>query len=147
MLKKLSFKSRLERQFALLLNQIGINFGYEEDKIPYTLECNYLPDFKIGNFYVETKGRFTSQDRRKHLAVKKDNPSVDIRFVFMRDERINKTSKTRYSDWCKKHGYKYSIGVGIPQSWLDEAKEFTNSGDNSNGTKRKQRSLVRKNSK
>ena len=31
---------------------------------------------------IETKGRFTAADRRKHLLVRKQHPHLDIRFVF-----------------------------------------------------------------
>ena len=69
---------------------------------------------------VETKGRFVPADRRKHLKVKEQYPKLDIRFVFTNSKtKINKGSKTSYSDWCKRHGFLYADKV-IPESWLEE---------------------------
>ena len=43
----------------------------------------YTPDFLLPNgIIIETKGRFTPEDRRKHLLIKKQHPDLDIRFVF-----------------------------------------------------------------
>jgi hypothetical protein len=52
------------------------------------------------------------------------NPDLDIRFLFMRDNKISKNSKTRYSDWCKKRGIKYAVSEHghIPDEWLAEAR-------------------------
>ena len=115
------FKSRFEQQFALLLKKLGVEYSYEKGVVSYVLRCDYKPDFRVGDIIIETKGLFDSADRRKHLAIKEQNPDVDIRFVFLRDNRITKTSKTRYSDWCEKHGFKYHVGLGVPEAWLFEA--------------------------
>jgi hypothetical protein len=118
----MAFKSRFEEQFALLLHKLGVQFEYEVKPIPYVLQCNYFPDFYLGKgIYVETKGIFDPDDRRKHLALKTQHPDLDVRFIFYKDDRIRKKSKTKYSDWCKKHGYKYSVGLGIPEEWLRDA--------------------------
>lgn len=114
-------KSQFEKDFALLLHRCGIEFTYEAEKLPYTIECIYNPDFSLpGGILIETKGLFTSIDRRKHLAVKMAHPERDIRFIFQRDNRIHKNSNTRYSDWCKRHGFKYHVGIGFPKEWLKD---------------------------
>lgn len=126
MQKKYKFKSRFEQQTALLLSRLGVQFDYELMTVPYTLEHEYVPDFPVSNglFFIETKGLFDSNDRRKHLAIKKQHPNLDIRFIFQRDNKLSKKSNTRYSDWCEKHGFKYSIGLGIPEEWLEDIDKF-----------------------
>jgi hypothetical protein len=66
----------------------------------------YIPDFKLRDeFYVETKGRFTHEDRRKMLAVFKHNPGIKLVIVFSHpNHTITKKSKTTYGEWCDKHG-------------------------------------------
>lgn len=117
------FKSQFEKDFALHLYNLGVEFTYESEKVPYVIEHVYNPDFKIGDLIIETKGLFTSDDRRKHLAVKAQNPELDIRFVFQRDNRLSKVSRTKYSDWCLKHGFKYYIGDGVPEQWIKDAQK------------------------
>lgn len=96
--------------------------GIESHELPYTLVKNYLPDivlvFPNGHVrYIEVKGWYPPIDRAKMKAVKKCNPDLDIRMVFGADNKLHKTSKLRYSDWCKKHGFPYAIGK-IPSEWL-----------------------------
>jgi hypothetical protein len=59
----------------------------------------YCPDFRLPNgIYIETKGRFETADRKKHLLIKEQHPELDIRFVFTRSKStISKTSKTTYA--------------------------------------------------
>ena len=69
---------------------------------------------------VESKGRFVTADRKKHLLIKKQHPTLDIRFVFSNSKaKINKGSKTTYGDWCDKHGFLYADKL-IPEEWLYE---------------------------
>lgn len=96
--------------------------SYESEYLPYTVEAWYLPDFVITTvdgrtIYLETKGWFRPRDRQKMLSVKRNNPHLDIRLVFMKDNKISKSSKTKYSDWCEKHGFIYSVG-SIPAEWF-----------------------------
>lgn len=91
--------------------------------IPYEVHknCKYTPDFILPNgIIIESKGRFVTQDRQKHLLIQKQFPELDIRFVFSRSaSRISKVSKTTYAKWCQTKGFKYADAV-IPQSWIDE---------------------------
>ena len=69
---------------------------------------------------MESKGRFVTEDRQKHLLVKKQHPELDIRFVFSNPRaRISKTSATTYAAWCDKHGFLYAEKF-IPAAWLKE---------------------------
>lgn len=97
--------------------------GYETEKLKYTVERNYKPDIVITlsngkKIYVECKGWFRPEDRSKMLAVKESNPNLDIRFVFPRDNKLNKNTETLYSQWCERHGFPYTIGTEIPKGWL-----------------------------
>jgi len=124
---KYGFRSGLEKRVADELNSQGISFSYEEMKIEYTRparQSKYTPDFVLTNsgIIVETKGRFMTDDRAKHLLLKAEHPHLDIRFVFSNPkQRISKASKTTYAMWCEKHGFKYAKG-SIPIEWLRETK-------------------------
>lgn len=50
-------------------------------------------------------------------AVKATNPGIDLRIVFGADNKINRFSKMRYSDWAKKHSIPYAI-KSIPDQWF-----------------------------
>lgn len=102
------------------MDELGVIYEYESKTVPYVLQCNYTPDFVLVNgVYLETKGLFTPEDRRKMLAVKKDNPDLDIRMVFQAPfNKINKRSKTTYAAWCEKHGIQWTSFHNIPLEWL-----------------------------
>jgi len=66
---------------------------------------------------------FDSEDRRKHLCIKKQYPKLDIRFVFSNaNAKLYKKAKSRYSDWCEKNDFLYAHRI-IPQKWLTERKK------------------------
>ena len=122
-------RSGLEARVREDLDNRGIAYEYETLKLPYIKQVcphcnevlkkgNYLPDFIIGTLIVEAKGRFTSEDRKKHLAVKEMNPDRDIRILFQRDQKISKNSKTYYSNWCIKYNIPYAIGESVPEEWI-----------------------------
>ena len=81
----------------------------------------YTPDFLLPNgIIIETKGRFTPADRMKHLAIKKQHPKLDIRFVFNNSRaKLRKGAKSTYADWCEKHGFLYA-DADVPQEWINE---------------------------
>jgi len=118
------YRSGLEVDTANYLKKRKISFTYEKTKIKWIDLRNrtYTPDFVLGNgIIVETKGRFVSDDRRKHKEIKKQFPNHDIRFVFTNSRsRLYKGSKTTYGDWCTKHGFIYADKI-IPESWLEES--------------------------
>lgn len=117
------FRSDFELRLARKLAEGGRSFEYEAQKIQYqpTIK-NYTPDFWFPEygFFVEAKGKFDSSDRAKHLLIKKQNPDIDIRFVFMRARnKIRKGSKTSYADWCERHKFIWAEG-SIPEEWFNE---------------------------
>ena len=72
--KEPKFRSKLEERVATLLKELGISYEYESTQVPYTIQHNYTPDFMLPNHvYLETKGYWDAADRRKVLAVKRDN--------------------------------------------------------------------------
>ena len=112
-------RSGLEEQVAALLDELKVDYSYEPEWLPYVIEHRYIPDFKIGDIYLETKGWFKSSDRRKMLAVKKANPDLDIRLVFQAPtNKISKRSKTTYAMWAERHGFPWCAYYAIPTSWL-----------------------------
>jgi hypothetical protein len=118
------FRSGLEEAIAEQLTQAGIPFEFEAEKVPYITPATphkYTWDFRLPNgIIIESKGRFLTEDRRKHLLIKEQHPELDIRFVFTRSKStISKTSKTSYADWCLKYGFQYA-DKWIPEAWLKE---------------------------
>ena len=111
-------------QVANQLAAAGIDVAYEEEKIEYHKPARvskYTPDFVLPNgIVIETKGRFLTDDRQKHILVKAQHPQRDIRFVFSSSKaKISKASKTTYANWCEKNGFRFADKL-IPASWLTE---------------------------
>ena len=121
MTKKTSkYRSKLEERLATLLTTLGISYEYESEKVSYTIQHHYTPDFVLPNHtYLEAKGYWDAADRRKLLAVKKDNPDMDLRMVFQSPyNTISKKSKTTYAMWCEKHNIPWTSYHDIPLDWL-----------------------------
>jgi hypothetical protein len=119
---KYGFRSGLEMDIDASLKDQGIDGEYEQHIIEYVkpeTKHKYHPDFKLPNgIFVETKGRFLVDDRKKHILIKKQRPDLDIRFLFQNSKtKISKGSKTTYADWCEKHSFQYADKV-IPEDWL-----------------------------
>lgn len=119
---KHGYRSGLEDKVSKELTESGINFEYETTKIKYRVEetRKYTPDFTFpdSKLIVETKGRFTVADRKKHLLIKQQHPHLDIRFVFSNSRaKLYKGSKSTYADWCNKHGFLFA-DKSIPEEWL-----------------------------
>lgn len=120
------YRSGLEEVTAEYLSKKCVAFTYEKEKIKW-LDMKYrtyTPDFVLENgIIIETKGRFVSNDRRKHKEVRKQHPDLDIRFVFSNSkQKLYKGAKSSYGDWCDKNGFKYADKV-IPEEWLKETKD------------------------
>lgn len=123
------YKSGLEESVNEQLKASGVSYSYEDEVLYYQKPSSshkYTPDFVLARgghskyIYIETKGYFTAEDRKKHLLVRESNPYVDLRFVFSNPRnKISKKSKTTYADWCTKHKFLYAHKT-IPQEWLNE---------------------------
>lgn len=100
-----------------------LSIEYETEKLDYVIERNYIPDFVVKfkdgrKMYIEAKGWFRPEDRSKMKAVKRKHPDLDIRIIFPSNNKLNKHSKTRYSDWCDNVGFPYHVGTQVPREWL-----------------------------
>lgn len=130
-----AYRSGLEDDTAAFLKRLGVEVEYESTKIEFTQPAKkrtYTPDFILpanvthtGHpIIIETKGQFTVEDRQKHLMIKEQYPSMDLRFVFNYSRsKIYKGSKTTYADWCRKHGFQFADKT-IPLEWFN--KEYRN---------------------
>ena len=118
--KQIKFRSKLEENIANLLEGLGVSYQYESEKLSYTIEHNYTPDFVLPNYkYLEAKGYWSPEDRRKILNVKKSNPEIDLRMIFQAPyNTISKKSKTTYAKWCEKHDIPWTSYHDIPIEWL-----------------------------
>lgn len=143
----MKFRSNFEKDIAKNLKARSIDFEYESVHLPYKKQDTinsltrklhglskdfksytyhtYLVDFTITNksgkvIHIEAKGEFTASDRVKMKLVKEQNPDADIRMLLMYDNKINKNSKTRYSDFCRANGILFKVGKRIPDNWLEE---------------------------
>ena len=117
-------RSGLEDKVSDELKSRGIDGEYEKHQIQYTKPATnhtYKPDFRLPNgIFIETKGRFTLEDRKKHLLIKQQKPDLDIRFVFQNpNAKLTKKSKTTYGMWADKNGFKWS-NKDIPEEWINE---------------------------
>ena len=121
--RKYGYRSGLELKTAQYLDNLLIKYKYEKVKIEWEdlTYRTYTPDFVLYNgIIIETKGMFTAADRKKHLAIKKQHPHLDIRFVFENSNRkLRKGAKTRYYQWCNKYDFDYYDRI-IPEEWLKE---------------------------
>ena len=99
----MKYKSKFEEQIAPIL---GAN-NYEVEKFQYILYCNYTPDWKVTDtIYVESKGLFSQEDRRKMKVVKNTYPHITFVLCFQDpNKKIAKNSKTTYAKWAEKNGF------------------------------------------
>ena len=102
----------------------GADLEYETERLKYIIEKEYIPDFIITfkddyKIYVEAKGYFPYEHREKMIAVKKANPTLDIRMVFYGDSpsKLGRGNKMKPSEWAVKYGFPFAIGE-IPKEWL-----------------------------
>ena len=121
--RKYGYRSGLELRISESLKEQGVTFQYEGMKIEWEdlAYRTYTPDFILDNgIIIESKGMFTAADRRKHLAIQKQHPELDIRFVFENSRRkLRKGAKSTYAEWCIKYNFRYYDRI-IPEDWLKE---------------------------
>jgi hypothetical protein len=72
----MAFRSGLEEKVADLLTNLGVKYEYESKRIPYTLMCNYTPDFLLPNWDLlwKPKGHLTEEDRQQDEGCQKRQP-------------------------------------------------------------------------
>ena len=116
----MAFRSGLEEKVADLMVELNVKYEYECTKLDYQIAHSYTPDFKLPNgIYLECKGLWEPEDRRKIKVVIEQHPEIDLRMVFQSPfNKISKKSKTTYAQWCDKHGIKWTSFKNIPLKWL-----------------------------
>jgi len=121
--RKYGYRSGLEKKLADELKALKVIFSYESLKIEWEdlAYRTYTPDFILDNgIIIESKGMFTAADRRKHLAIQRQHPKLDIRFIFENSRRkLRKGAKSTYAEWCIKYNFRYGTRV-VPEEWLKE---------------------------
>lgn len=139
--RKGRFRSNFELKVSKQIIEAGAQWKYEWKKFVYyqvqrnivicencgpvkaLVRREYLPDFFLSNgVVIEAKGRFTSEDRAKLIAVKKYHPDLDLRVFFQYNGKLRKTSEDRYMDWANKNGFPAAVGV-IPKEWFLHADQ------------------------
>ena len=92
----MAFRSKLEEKVAALFDELGVEYEYESEKIPYVIHHIYTPDFLLSNgTFLETKGYW-------------DAPL----------NTISKRSKTTYAQYCDKLSIPWTSFKNIPIDWL-----------------------------
>lgn len=117
------FRSGLEEKAAGMIEDAGLEVHFEEDVIPWQdipKLHKYHPDFTITTkrskktIYIETKGRFMPKDKAKHLAIKLQSPTVDVRFVFQ---------SRSYDSWARRYGFTFCHISEFPQKLKEWSAE------------------------
>ena len=104
------YRSQLEGRVAKRLGRMNLDVAYETIKLTYTKQYN--PDFIIregepDEIILEVKGILRPEDRAKMVAVKRDNPEKDIRFIFQKPDSKMIGSKATHAQWAKRNGFMY----------------------------------------
>jgi predicted nuclease of restriction endonuclease-like RecB superfamily len=107
-------KNAFEERIYKALDKADVKVKYESEKIPYVLAGHYIPDFVIttpsGKVYIETKGYFRPEHKRKMAAVKRQHPELDIRILFYKYSLAN-------ARWAERYGFEYAF-EHIPEEWI-----------------------------
>lgn len=127
--QKNKYRNNYEKEFADDLTKRKLQFSYEGEKLVYTKTylVDFIVDCKSGKkIYIETKGAFRHGDTTKYRAVRRDNPDIDLRFIFFVDKYQRSALKkkvphTKYTheQWCIKNKFKYAVDT-IPKEWVEE---------------------------
>ena len=125
--RSFKYRSKFEASVAKNLDDNKIKFSYETINIDYIISSSYCPDIIFDNGIIcEIKGLFRKEERRKHLAIQAQHPTLDVRFVFQNSK--TKLSKAKgsltYAKWCERHGFLYADKI-IPPEWYDNPGKNT----------------------
>jgi hypothetical protein len=134
------YRSLYEEDIANEITRLGGQFKYEAYSYEYTqpiranrsrcADCEsknlvregwYTPDFFMASgTVIEAKGKFTASDRAKIKAVVSTVPELgeNLVLMFMRDNKLNRNAKQRYSDWAEANGIDYVVGTTPKEEWL-----------------------------
>lgn len=118
------YRSGLEELISHQLIGAGVPVQYELFTMKYVIPerlARYTPDFILPNgIVIETKGRFVTEDRKKHKLIREQFPDLDLRIVFSNpNTKIGKKSQTSYAMWCERLGIPFAKRL-IPIEWIKE---------------------------
>lgn len=143
------YRSGYEERIASAFVTRKIKFTYESTTLKYTSppipakKRRYTPDFifltkKGHKIYVEAKGYLKPENRKIMKMVRKDNPDLDIRFLFMDGHKALTSKKKRqcgvnglpfksktYGMWAEENGFKWA-SCDHPQTIGRILKEWYN---------------------
>lgn len=115
-----------------LHNTILKDWSHHNNKIPYTVEHLYEPDFVkvIGSteYLIEAKGRFWDYNEyNKYVWIKKAlSPNQELVFLFsspsspMPQAKLRKDgTKRSHAEWAKKNGFKWFSEETLPKEWIN----------------------------
>ena len=115
------YRSPLEKRIHSLIPK----YEYEKEKLPYSIERNYIPDFvdKDKKILIEAKGFFRDGDDRKYKAIRRCYPDWRMIFVFtdpkkpVRKGGVPRKDGTRLSlgEWATQNGWEYCDEYTIPE--------------------------------
>lgn len=120
------FELKIEEELYIAFSsKVLKSFDFEGNKINYVKPEKmrvYTPDFTVikrdgSVMFLETKGYFRPEHRTKMKHVKRCNPDLDIRMIFMRDHWINRRTRFNYSKWCERNDFPCAFNT-IPEDWL-----------------------------
>lgn len=125
---KSQFEFDLYKELTGLTGGLRASIEYETEKLEYTEYKQYIPDLIVRysgdndgerTVYIEGKGYFPYPERAKMIAVKEQNPQLDIRIVFYRDtpSSLGKGSKMKPTEWATKYGFPSAVKT-IPEEWF-----------------------------
>ena len=89
---------------------------YHPDKIPYTVDHHYHPDFKTDDILVEAKGRLMdSAEARKYLFIRDALPfGTELVFLFYNHKTPMPRAKVRkdgtkctHGEWASKNNFRW----------------------------------------
>lgn len=110
-----------------ILNETNTNWGYESQKISYTIPESkhvYTPDFIFENGILgEGKGFISDHaERYKYILVKQQHPEIDLRFIFDNPNKLCGGTKYSHAQWATKYGFKYCSvkDVDTIKEWAKE---------------------------
>ena len=120
----LKTKGTFEARVIEDLNERGVSYQYEPDKMAYYVERHYIPDLSVGTMIVELKGYLRQDSQRKMKAIKAQYPDLDVRFVFQKASATIQGAKKRKDgskmtcgEWADRQGFVWAEGT-IPKEWL-----------------------------
>ena len=99
-----------------LANGVLKRCEHHPEKVPYTIEHNYTPDFKHKNILIEAKGRFMdSTEAAKYVWIREALPDdIELVFLFYRPTQPMPRAKKRkdgtkrsHAEWAESKGFRW----------------------------------------